>query len=329
VTETVSTSAQQRLDGRKRWFQDQGLQLLVVVISLTTTACYLIGRAGLLGWYGASGVPVLALSWPAQDVVIKGISDASTLLIIAVAALAVCAYFFLLEVTSGRLNRYVTKWLRLRQRGEPCDRVALRRRWAEAARSSALRKTDDAVEWRARWRVLGKRGRFRRPTAIRPSRSGQLSPVAASALIAALCLIVLSCSYILGAIFLYVQPYNAGARSFRAEYVAATGRPPPVLVVDADGTVTNTGEVSTILPSEVEGGRQRLLAYPYVEVTGDFGGPQKPAVLCGWLVEGTGNQLLLLTRAGLFWQNFGDQPFSWKRRPAGMCSPHGAPSAVQ
>lgn len=46
--------------------------VIALIIGLLTSACYAIGRARLLGWHEAAGIPQLSFSWPIQDVILFG-----------------------------------------------------------------------------------------------------------------------------------------------------------------------------------------------------------------------------------------------------------------
>jgi len=206
------------------WLREHWAQLAIWLASVATAACYLIGRAWLLGWYDAAGVPALMFTWSAQDIVIRGLADASTWLVIALGLFGAMVYFMLLDLGSQQISRFSKKIAR-RLRGEGWSRLSLRRRFASSARKARLQGAADASVLSARWRTLGKRGAAQLVEAKKkrakwePKGSVIFGLIGISLLVGGFGLYML-------VLLLYNRPYGEGVRAYRLQYAAATGQWP-------------------------------------------------------------------------------------------------------
>lgn len=298
------------------WLRDQGLQLLVVITSSLTAACYLVGRAGLLGWYEAAGVPILSFSWSFQDVVIRGMTDAKTWLLVAVSVIGLALYLMALDMASGRFSKASDAWSRFRARGESLDGLGLRKRWAWEARLARRGHLASAEASSLRWRVLGKRGANRvHSKAFAKNLSKPSSVIVGGIAVLWLLLITLGL-YVAGAVLLVQHPYNIGAQSFREQYFAATDREAPARhYVAWKSKGYRPVRTSAMAASR---GRTQLSGYPYIQLFYREGDSAEKR-LCGWLVQASGGVVLMLTSEGLVMKNFGDGAFQWKTESPDSC----------
>jgi hypothetical protein len=297
------------------WLRDHGPQLAVVVLSLLTTACYLIGRAWLLGWYEAAGVPSLLFAWSVQDVVIRGAFHAGTWLMLGASIVVALLYLLVADVVSRMIERRFEERARLRQRGEDCDRLSLRRRWAHEARSARLSGNSESSGATVRWRMLGTRGKYRLESSNRIT-SKRRAPRSALYFLISLCVVGGGiATYMLVLKLLFDSPYAAGAQSFRTQYAAATGQWPPRR---GPGSWEFDDGPTTPLSDAIAAGRAALRKYPYVRVQAS-GSDGTADTHCGWLVQGSGNQVLMLTPTGTKILSFGDSSFSWSMIEPDSC----------
>jgi len=293
-----------------QWFEDHALELCVVVITLMTAVCYFIGRAGLVGWYDAAGVPQLVFSWPAQDVVIRGVTDEDIWLLVLLAFGGSGLYFLTLSLVSALISKQAAKVRDLRDRGETVWSRGERRLCVWAARRARLAHSPSAALATVRWRTLGKRGQLRRKARKAVSKPWQ-PPVGVVAMVLAACvLIAVTFGYASLILLLHRAPYANGVRAFSDQYLAATGQEPPLRQLPSwaqlQVPMSEASKEAAILR-----GRRLLAGYPFVRVTpkdADSGGE----VDCGWLVQASGGALVLLNSQGLLFRSFGDAGFSWK-----------------
>jgi hypothetical protein len=245
-------------------------------------------------------------------------ADAETWLLVAACVVGVALYFAVVDIASGRLSRVSKAWARIQARGETMDRLNLRKRWAWEARRARLGHEASSLEATQRWMVLGKRGAYRvvKPRSL--ANKWQPSSVLASCIAVFLLLLAILAFYLLGALLLFELPYNAGMQSFRAQYLAATGREVPQRHLTSWKLAGRNRSFVNLDDTVVANGRNQLVRYAFVRVTSKaLDADEDP--LCGWLVQGSGNQLLLLTTEGLVMKNFGDIAFGWKTEVPGGC----------
>lgn len=211
-----------------QWLLDHALELCAVAASMLAAACYLVGRAGLVGWYEAAGVPQLMFSWSTQDVIIRGLTDESTWLLVLASAGGSVLYFGLLSLLSAGLSRLATRVKYLKQRGETVWSRGERRLRVHAARRARRDHSSGAALATLRWRALGTRGDLRRQLVKAKSSTWQ-PPVSLLAIVLGACvLITVTFVYAGLLILLYRAPYMNASRAFQDQYLAATGREPPV-----------------------------------------------------------------------------------------------------
>jgi len=261
-------------------------------------------------------VPSLWFVWPFQDIVIRGLADSSTWVVVVGAILAVVAYFVALESISTWLSKKAANWRRLRARGETLDRLGLRKRWAQEAWQARHMHDIAAIGAMERWRFLGKRGACRVRAALRPGERWQLSKPMTLGLVAVGVLISMFGLYVAVIVLLYERPYRIGADQFRKQYVAATGRQAPARRPPG---WRMTGQSPTkVDDAYVSSGREQLGGYPYVRLSSNGAGGSN-ARICGWLVQAAEGRVLLLTSDGLLMKNFGDGAFEWDTQSPGGC----------
>lgn len=302
-----------------QWFLDHALELGAVAISLLAAALYLVGRAGLMGWYEAAGVPQLVFSWSAQDVVILGLTDERTWLLMLAAAGGSALYFGLLSLLSAALSNLSAKVKYLNERGETvwsrckrCFRVRVARRARQSRRSNAALAT-------SHWRALGKKGDLRRQI-VKAKKSPYQPPLGIVViLLSAVGLMAATFAYAGLLLLLYRTPYLNALRAFHEQHLAASGQEAPMRQLPSWAQVRRP--LSQVERDQaILRGQQQLAAYPFVRVTskgtGEGGSAESD---CGWLVQASGGMLVLLTSQGLLVKNFGDAGFAWQPQLAGSC----------
>jgi hypothetical protein len=296
------------------WLREQGLQLCVVITSAMAASCYLVGRAGLLGWYDAAGIPQLVFSWSIQDIVIRGLYDAQSWILVVAAGIVGALYLVVLDLISGRLSKAYVAWNKLRARGERLDRVSLRSRWSLKARHLRLSGDVAAEVASQRWRALGKRGLYRSRSLS--TRSAKFSGTIAYSALAIVTLMFLGSLYVVGVILMFERPYKTAAESFQEQYLAATGHLAPSRRPMA-WAQKRTWSKSELEEAE-ERGRAQLGRYPFVRLV-----TKEPLLdtenLCGWLIQAASGQILMLTAQGIVMRSFGDSHFSWRTEAPEAC----------
>lgn len=304
-------------DQGQGWLREHALQLLVMSTASLTAGSYLVGRAGIQGWYDAAGVPSLWFVWPFQDIVIRGLVDSSTWVVVAGAILVVVAYFVALESGSTWLSKRVAKWRRLRTRGERSDRLKSRKRRALQARQ-ALRMHDSVAIGIKEWRrpIPGRRGVRRVETPPGKGKRWRLSKPMTLGLMAVGVIISMFSLYVAAIVLLYERPYRIGVDQFRKQYVAATGRQAPAR--RPPGWRMAGQSPTKVDDAYVLSGREQLGGYPYVRLSSK-GADGSNARICGWLVQAAEGRVLLLTSDGLSMKNFGDGAFEWDAESPGGC----------
>lgn len=307
------------------WLRDHWSQMVVFFVGLLTAACYFIGRAKLLGWYDAAGVPILLFNWAAQDLVIRGLADHGTwILAVTVGILGVMGFAAsnaIAEWLHGRLKQVehrAKKFLKWLRRKESFDQLGLRKRWAYRVRDLRRQKSPDAKLAAEHWRVLGPRGR-EYPVNIKsmpaPTRKIKIPLDLVVGLLVILLLIVGLFVYLL-IVFFYDSAYRQGRKDFILEYIAATDHLPEVRAPKDWRERSINFEITEQIKLE---GRSRLKEYAYVQVTGLKNASDSQATICGWLIQGAGSQLLLLNREDLRMVTFADSPFQWRSVSPDKC----------
>jgi hypothetical protein len=281
------------------WLRDHALQLLALASSALAGACFFVGRSELLGWYYAAGVSHLAFTWSVQDVVIRGVLRSQTWLY---------AFLFAFAAAIGvaLLDWFVDVKDRLRRRGESCNRLALRKRFVHRARATRLGQLPTAQLETARWKTLGKRGRFRK--ALRTPGAAGRTPLSlrTRAVLVAICLFYVFCLYLGAVLTLFIPAYQDGADKFRALHVAVTGRFPHARQLKGWSSSQPDASRGEPIESWIAKGRAELAGVAYVRVESEAATDKSP--LCGWLLNEAENRLLLLTTSGLVMKSFGDHP---------------------
>ncbi|MGJ7614124.1 MULTISPECIES: hypothetical protein [unclassified Variovorax] len=304
------------------WLTDHWSQALVLCLSLVTAACYLVGRAKLLGWYDAAGIPQLMFSWSAQDLVIKGLVESETWLLLLAGVAGFACLSAAMDIATAGMRRLLLERSRLQLRGEACDRLGLRKRMAREARR--LRKAKDARALQAtrHWQMLEKRGVFRKaPKKSLRKPTHWASSDAYKSLLLLPILFLLMMAYLLVNAF-YAWSYRNGARSYWMEYAAATNNWPPSRVAGG----WKPKETDRVLLEELaKGGRERLREYAYVHVRRLEADPKddprsSDQPICGWMMQASGNVLVLLNASGLLVVNFSDSPYRWSSVPHDACA---------
>jgi hypothetical protein len=196
------------------------------------------------------------------------------------------------------------------------DQIGLRKRWAWEARRARHAQLQSAKGATERWRALGKRGTYRVPSKAFAKSTRRPSSVFVGG-IAVLSLLLMTLGlYVAGAVLLFEHPYHAGAQSFREQYFAATGRQAPRRHLSAwklAGQPLAKADDTAITAARAQLGR-----YPFVELSSkDAEAGEKR--LCGWLVQASGGQVLMLTADGLVMKNFGDGAFGWTTESPDRC----------
>lgn len=298
--------------------QDSGLlrdhwsQVLVLFVSLLAAACYMIGRAKLLGWYDAAGIPALLFSWSFQDVVMRGLADKKTWLLAFVIGV--------LGVTAFAISDWLSTWLyrsARSDRGEGWDRLGLRKRWAHRARELRLQRHPDAKKASENWRTLGRRGRR---NLVRAKVQGRESEASSSSVLSVLLILMLVLGFCVHFLvnFVYGVSYRQGYRSYWLEHIAATEGAPIGRSPKGWGEKSLSFEVTAEMKAE---GRANLQSYAYVQVSVLGSDKAAEPAICGWLVQGTGSQLILLNKEGLQVLTFADLPFKWRSIAPDQCEP--------
>ncbi|MCE4540779.1 hypothetical protein LXT12_26470 [Pelomonas sp. P7] len=307
-----------------QWFLDHALELSAIATSMLAAACYFIGRAGLVGWYETAGVPQLVFAWPAQDIIIRGLTDEDTWLLVLLSVGGSALYFGMLSLLSAWTSRIAARVRDLRNRGETVWTRGERRLRVWAARRARRAHTSAAALATLRWRALGKRGDLRRQLTKAKALRWQ-PPVGLLAIVLAACaLLAVTFAYIGSMGLLYRAPYTNAARAFNDQYAAATGREAPARQLPSWAQVREPRS-KTSLQASIERGRRQLAAYPFVRLKAKeaSAGVEAAAVEeadCGWLVQASGGVLVLLTSDGLLVKNFGDGAFSWQTVAPESCS---------
>jgi hypothetical protein len=291
------------------WLRDHWSQVLVLCVSLLTAACYLVGRAKLLGWYDAAGIPHLMFAWSAQDLVIRGLVESETWLLLLAGVAGFACLSAVMDITTAAMRRHFLERSRLRIRGESCDQLGLRKRLALEARR--LRKEKDARAQQAtrHWHILEKRGMFRRaPKKSLQKASHWVSSDVYKSLLLLPILYLLMMAYLLVNAF-YAWSHRNGAKNYWMEHIAATSNWPPSR--GAGGWIPKDSD-RPLLEELSNEGKMRLREYSYVQVK-DLEDQQKnvESPMCGWMIQATGNVLVLLNSSGLLILNFADSPFRW------------------
>lgn len=297
------------------WLRDHWSQILILFVSLLASTCYLIGRARLLGWYNAAGVPPLLFNWSTQDLVIKGLADTRSWLLMLTIGVSGATGFAAIEGTSAWLIRRVQKCSHLRGRGESLDRLNLRKRWAKKARALRLTKHEDARLATEHWRMLGWRGSKRFAKNAKSIRKFRLPHGVEFNLLLIALLIFGFCIYSLIHLF-YADSHTRGYRDYCLEHLAATQQWPN------SGTPKgwqHKPNWPAVTPELIADGRTRLKGYAFVRVS-ELGKEKERTVLCGWLIQGAASQLVLLGQEGLQVVTFADVPFQWQHTTPEECN---------
>lgn len=118
--------------------------------------------------------------------------------------------------------------------------------------------------------------------------------------------------------FVYGVSYRQGYRSYWLEHIAATEGAPIERSPKSWGEKSPSFEVTAEMKAE---GRASLKGYAYVQVSVLGSDKAAEPAICGWLVQGTGSQLILLNKEGLQVLTFADLPFQWRSIAPGQCEP--------
>jgi hypothetical protein len=227
-----------------------------------------------------------------------------------------------MDIATAGMHRLFLKRSRLQVRGETCDRLGLRKRLAHEARR--LRKAKDARAPQAtrHWQMLEKRGVFRKMPKKRLRKPTHwASSDTYKTLLLLPILFLLMMAYLLVNAF-YAWSYRNGARNYWMEYVAATNNWPPSRV---SGGRRPKESDRPLLDEFSKEGKERLRGYAFVqvrhlEVNAKDDPKRSDSPVCGWMMQGSGNVLVLLNASGLLVLNFADTPFRWSSVPHDACS---------
>lgn len=291
------------------WLIKHGFSVVVGSGGLLTAACYAIGRAELIGWYNEAGIPELTFVWAFQDSVLNGFLSVEAWARFLGLALPVSMYFALPFVVGELFKPMAKRRLELKERGESFDRLGLRKRFASAARN-ARRSNVHAEAATARWRLLGKRGVFRRQKL-----SGTVSPMTRALAVAAtgvLMFVMLGMVYVVGAYTLVIKQYENGKLRFRMEYLAATGHLPPPRQVGPGARSVRADKASDMpTTAQIKQSEIALRDYRLVQLFSLGDDVARRPLDCGWLIQNSGSKVLILGSTGLHMRDFGDHGFAW------------------
>ena len=289
-------------EGRANWLGEHGIELLVVATSLFTAACFCIGRANLMGWYDAAGIPPLTFSWSPQDLVIRGFLHSRTWWLLICSIGGTLLYYATLAFLAFAYRKLRSRWRSSRVNGWP-------------AGNERDAPHDDARHGSSEMSVSCEL--LMEPVAHAGTKSLSKTSKTGDGLLFALgfaSLMLVASAFVLGNTLLFAEPYAQGASSFRNQFLAATGHAAPRRVIPSVGGPQGIAKTaSNAAPTDsLASGLQELGGYAFVEVSSTKDGGSSDPRVCGWLVQASGNQLLLLTIEGISMTNFGDGAFAWQ-----------------
>ena len=297
-------------DARANWLGEHGIELLVVATSMFTAACFCIGRANLMGWYDAAGIPALTFSWAPQDLVIRGLLHSRTWWLMICSIGGALLYFATLASLAFAYRRLRPRWR--------SSRMGI---WLTGGERDVSHEDarNDASEMGVSCELLTEGDeQARHPS---PPKAAERTEAALYVLAIAVLLLAAS-AFIFGNTVLFAEPYSEGANSFRGQFLAATGHAAPRRGFAKVGGRQVIASIASNAPlaDAFAVGLRELEGYAYVEVSSmKDGGANDPRV-CGWLVQSSGNQILLLTVEGISMTYFGDSAFAWRMVDPESCS---------
>ncbi len=297
-------------DARANWLSEHGIELLVVATSMFTAACFCIGRANLMGWYDAAGIPALTFSWAPQDLVIRGFFKSRTWWVLIASIGGALLYFGSLAILGFAYRTARSRW-----------RSTRLSRWLSGNFVDSLRdgKADEASESGVSCELVAES--VERPQTEGAATVAKRRDVAVLAIALIVFLLAVTLFLACNKLF-FLDPYAEGVDSFRAQFIAATGHAPPTRVPVAE---VGKQAVGKLVMSRAEAdasaiGHRQLEGYAFVEVSGIKDGGSSDPRACGWLVQSSGNQVLLITVEGISMTNFGDGAFAWRMVDPKSCS---------
>lgn len=251
------------------------LSVVGVAVTIMAAALYAFGRSYLIAWHTAAGVPMLTFSFPTTDVILIGFIRLTWLLWLG---------YFIINVIGVA---YLAGWISTKSLS-----LLIPERLSDWFESKGHLMTQAILSWKKTriahgWvpvsldRIKGVSdlaNRFFHGV-------GQISVVV----------------FFVGGLFFAIEvATEQGARDFQTQFEAATGRS------DIQSQKPNSGKEFQSLP------------FAYVRVKSKLlkeGNGGDETIECGWLVQATDKQVLLLTIEGVKLFAFGDQPFWWERIP--------------
>lgn len=292
------------------------VQMCVVAIGLLTAMCYALGRARLLGWHEAAGLPLLTFSWPFQDVLLTGFLSVEHWFYVAATAISALILIAVQLIATEKMELLSKRFSDRRSKGERCDQICLRQRFAIRARQARLGKMGlNPVQERLRHLALGIRGNSKKLSNLGERKQNAITGTLRSAamlILGALALCLVALVYFISVWFI-ARAYHEGEARFLDEYYTATGSIPYLYLhggqikeVNSEPKKQPIATRLTKTPTVV------LLRYAYVRVVPNMNlkAAAEGGELCGWLIQSSQNQVLLLTKKGLQMLAFGDQPFA-------------------
>ncbi|MDR8762728.1 hypothetical protein FEP90_04436 [Burkholderia multivorans] len=313
---TTSTSESAPLPrpslGSRMWayLTEHVFEGVALVFSVTAALSYAVGRSHLDGWAEMAGVPGMMFRPDLYDTILAGVQLQSVwrtaAFVVVLSTLYLWANVVVPEWWAGRLPNVK----RRRRWQDGCDQLALRRRFAYAARAASKGVPPEqrsAVVERMRWKVIGRRGlrRMARRTSSRGT-AKRLRPITLTLILTVSVTLFATGIYLLLQ-FVLLSPAKAdGARAFVKTYAAVTGHIPYQYIP--------AKVASTTLQTWACEGRSMLSQYRSVALADPdaAGSPKEPF----YLLQGFGSTFVLLGEKGSVIRSFGDAPFSLPESPS-------------
>lgn len=313
---TVSINDKQ--EKQKFSLNEAFLPIIAITIGLLTSACYAIGRAQILGWHEAAGIPQLSFNWPAQDIIFIGFLaiDRWFYFVAAISALIIWITF---QMSATEYIEELLKPIKNRiDRGENLSQLKLRKRFANLTRGIRTgRIAGDPLQSRSAHLILGWRGRKRIAKKGTKKSSSKKIQFIAFGILGVFSLVIIFVTYLAISWFILTE-YRAGKERFATENSYA---------INAFATVKNpkassdTSNIAPLIKAPIVSESIKKPPYTYVKILSSVNSDPKAKSFstCGWLVQSTNNQLLLFQSSGIQFLYFGDQSYTWHPIDFGSC----------